>query len=207
MKSSWKWFPLVLLALLVPSVVRGDVGPAFLRDAYFPALRFDNLADYPQYDFYLLYAHGPGNPYASPYINPVHSGEVLRQFEGRGRIGGARLVAVPQGQNALFIATSERILNGKAPPGCLLSATLHGIHLGESYLVPYRVHIEDDKLEVSMQPAERQPAETAFLWLKRLPCIAVPLAFCAALGWLGARMARRLFPPKSRSSSTAPTTP
>jgi hypothetical protein len=196
MKSSWNGFPLAMLALLVPAVVCGDVGPAFLQDASFPALRFDNLADYPQYDFYLLYAHGRGNPYTSPYITPVHSGEVLRQFEGRGRIGGARLAAVPRGQNALYLATEERVLLGKAPPGCFLSAPLGGVHLGESYLVPYRLHIEDDKLEVTMQSAESQPAETAFLWLKRLPCIAVPVAFCAALGWLGARMARRLFPPK-----------
>lgn len=194
MKLLW----LTILLLLVPvGVIRGDVGPpGFVRDERFPAIRFDNLADYPQFDFYLLYTLGPGNPYGSPHRTRVHSGETVRRFEGKGRKGNAMLLAVSHGQQPPPLVSGSDWFES-APPGCLRSASLEGTYLGEEYLVSYRVRIDKDKLEATMQTTEAQPVEMTVSWLKRLPCIAVPLAFCLALAWLGARMARRLFPAKS----------
>jgi hypothetical protein len=195
------WFVLIIVAFFVlAGRAYGDVGPAFLSDeGNFPGRRFDNLADYPQFDFYVLYAHGRGNPFASPRLARVQSGQTL-QLEGGGRIGGAQLLAVPHGERPPAVWDNSKDAWSKAPPGCLQSTYLDGVHLGEGYLVPYHVRIEGDKLEVTAQPTEWQPIGWTKVWLKRLPCIAVPLAFCAALGWLGARLARRLFPPKPASS-------
>src|SRR5262245_64876558 len=36
-----------------------------------PRLRFDNLTDYPEHDFYLKYGRSPGNPYAAGYLPKV----------------------------------------------------------------------------------------------------------------------------------------
>jgi hypothetical protein len=64
-----EWFHpfllVVLLTLIATDAVRADVG-LLPPDERFPAMRFDNLDDYPKYDFYLAYALGPGNPFAGP---------------------------------------------------------------------------------------------------------------------------------------------
>ena len=194
-----KSLSLVVVVLLVPvGLVRGDIGPG-PRDEKFPAMRFENLADYPDFDFYLTYAHGPGNPYGSPHLSRIRSGETFRQFEGSGRNGGAMLLAVPKGKPPPSVAR-DRDWFEKVPPGYLRSTLLEGTHLGEGYLVPYRVRIDKDKLEVTMQTPEIQPGEMTVSWLKRLPWIAVPVVLCVALAWLGVRMARRLFPPKGDAS-------
>jgi hypothetical protein len=84
----------------------------------------------------------------------------------------------------------------ETPRGRLQSNPLEGTNAGSGYLVPYKVEIDDGKLTALMQPGELLPVEWSVWWLKRLPCIAVPVAFCAVLGWLGARIARQMFPPK-----------
>lgn len=195
---------IVVLAFLAPlGVVRGDAGLPIFVNEDFPAMRFDNLADYPDFDFYLKYAHGPGNPAASPHITPVQSGEPLRSFEGKGRIGGAWLLAVPRGQRPPTVRSDLDWLT-ETPAGCLQSVSLEGIHLGAGYLVPYRVHIQDGELEATMQSAEWLPLGWVVSRLPWLLCLLVPIAFCVVLGWLGARIARRLFPRKPRVAGTNP---
>jgi hypothetical protein len=54
MKSSWSCLHLLLLTFLAPAVALGDV-LGFSPDESFPSMRFDNLVDYPELDFYLLY--------------------------------------------------------------------------------------------------------------------------------------------------------
>jgi hypothetical protein len=188
---------MVVLALLVSAgMVRGDVGPSFLKpDESFPAMRFDNLADYPDFDFYLLYFHGPGNPFASPHVTRVQSGEAIHHFEGSGRNGGAYLLAVPRGKPLPPMDRETETLD-KKPTGYLRSARLDGTFAGSGYLIPYRIKIAEDNLEVAMQPSEWQPGAWSLSWLKALPCVLVPIVFCVVLGWLGARVARRLFPAK-----------
>lgn len=190
----------VMLALLLwASVVRADVAPSFVKemgDSGSVTLRFDNLADYPDYDFYLKYGAGNGNPYAGPHLVPVHAGEAVRAFDGSRRRTEIYLLAVPRGQQQPAVSPSHDWIT-QVPPGCLQSARLDGTYAGSGYLVPYDVRIGDGALEAIAQPSELLPVEWSSWWLKQLPCIAVPIAFCAVLGWLGARIAHRMFPPKS----------
>lgn len=198
-----KSLSLVVMVLLCSvGRVRGDIGP--LRDERFPAMCFENLTEYSDFDFYLLYAHGAGNPSWSPYLSRVRSGETFRKFEGKGRKGGAVLLAVPKGHQAPTIVRGRAWLE-QIPPDCRRSTQLDGTYLGEAYLNVYRVRFDKDKLEVTLQTSEMQPSEgtreqnddVSVSWLKRLPWIAASVAFCVAISWLGVWMARRLFAPKS----------
>jgi hypothetical protein len=186
-----------VLAILAPILpvgrVRGDVGPSFLKNEHFPALRFDNLADYPDFDFYLKYARGPGNPYGSPYLAQVRSGEVFHQFEGSGRKAQeVFLLAVPRGQHPPSPQRGHEWLM-EAPPGCLQSSPLDGTNVEAGYLVRYRVQVQDGRLEVAKQGTDWLLGEWLLQWL---PCFVVPLAACLAAAWLGVRIARRLPRPK-----------
>lgn len=187
-----KSLPLVVLAFgALAGSVRGDAGLPFLKDLDSrgaTSVRFDNLAEYPSFDFFLKYQQRiSGAP--STHIVRVRSGEVFKQ-EGVG--GEMYLLAVPHGQ-----ATPPPTKPITEPlSNCLKSERLEGTYTGAGYLVPYRVRIENDKLEVAMQSSEWLPGDWSLWWLQRLLCIAVPIAFCVALGWLGTRFARRLFPAK-----------
>jgi hypothetical protein len=84
----------------------------------------------------------------------------------------------------------------RSRPAICVPPPRDGIHAGSGYLIPYRVQIEGDNLEVTMQPSEWQPGAWSLNLLKSLPCVLVPVIFAVVLGWFGARIARRLFPPK-----------
>jgi hypothetical protein len=188
-----KSLPLVILACgVLTGSVRGDAAPPFLRDVTYrgsTSVRFDNLKDYPSFDFFLKYERRTRGA-SSSHVMPVRSAAVI---ELEGDVGGEMyLLAVPHGQ----AAPQPRKPLTELPSYCLKSERLQGIDSGAGYLVPYRVRIENDKLEVAMQSIKWLPGDWLVWWLKRLPCIAVPIAFCLALGWLGARIARRLFPAK-----------
>ncbi len=43
----------VLVFVLAAGAAQADAGPAFLSEQTYPAMRFENLGDYPAYDFYL----------------------------------------------------------------------------------------------------------------------------------------------------------
>ncbi len=138
------------------------------------------------YDFYLKYAHGRGNPYASPHLSAVRSGEAFRSFEGNGRTTPVVLLAVPHGQKPPPLETNPSWLE-KAPEGCLQSAHLEGIDEGAGALVPYRVRIQDGKLEVTRQPTEWEPGQ----WVLQRPITSVFLAaVCVLVVWFGVRLAR-----------------
>lgn len=201
-----KYFWIALAFLLVPlGFARGDAAPHFFIDQHFPAMRFDNLTDYPQFDFYLLYAHGSGNPYASLHCTRIRAGETITQFEGKGRKGGARLLAVPHGRNPPSVA-NDRIWFEPASPDYLRSDPLDGTHLGEDHLIFYRVEVNKDKLEVKIHKMETQPIKEMVVWSKSLLCLAVPIGFCLASAWLGIRFVRRLFSTQS-NAAPVPQTP
>lgn len=188
-----KSLPLTVLAFAVlTGSVRGDAGPAFLKnlDTRGASVRFDNLKDYPAFDFYLEYQQrGDGAPRS--HMVRVRSAEVIKV---EGLWGEMYLLAVPHAQAAALL--SKGISVSPSNTNSLRSEALEGTHSGAGYLVPYRVRIENDKLDVAMQSAEWLPGEWAVGWFKRLLCFAVPIAFCVALGWFGVRIAQRLFPAK-----------
>jgi hypothetical protein len=155
-------------------------------------MRFENLGDYPEFDFYLMYGYGSGNPAASPHLFPVRSGEPFRHPETNGRKGSAVLFAVPHGRQPPAVSREHDFFSEKMTPDCLRSSMLEGTSLGKVYLVPYRVRIDEGKLQVTMLSPEIQPVAMTLLWLELLLWIAVPVAFCVALGWLAVRIARRL---------------
>jgi hypothetical protein len=199
MRKRGNWIAMIVLFCFVPvGTVRGDLGPPTV--VTFPTMRFDNLADYPDFDFFLKYCYGPGNPYGSPYLTPIRAGEVFRLKGGPGRRTEVFLLAVPRGQQPPVGKDGPDSL-WETPAGCLQSAPLDGTYAERGWLVPYRVHIENGKLEAAMQPGEWLAGEWSSSWLQRLPYILVPVALCAALGWLGVRLARRLFPPKQAPSA------
>jgi predicted RNA binding protein YcfA (HicA-like mRNA interferase family) len=188
----------VLLAVLSADTARGDMGPSFLKNETFPVLRFDNLADYPDFDFYLLYGRGTGNP-INPHLTRTQSGEPIREFEGEGRIGPTVLLAVPRGQQPPSPKEQEEWFR-EAPPGCLQSTSLDGVHAGAGYLVSYSVRVQDGRLEVTRLATEWLPGPWLLRWF---PCFVVPLAACLAAAWLGVRLARR--PPwQTRTGSPQP---
>ncbi len=56
---------IVLIVLgLSSSTVRGDMPRPFGRSDLNVRLRFENLDDYPRFDFYLKYGRSRGNPYS-----------------------------------------------------------------------------------------------------------------------------------------------
>src|SRR5215472_4437469 len=92
---------LMVLALLGGATgVQADMAPGpfdWSRD-YDPQLRFENLADYPDFDFYLKYGRSRGNPGRDPHLTRVTSAVTVR-LEGSGRrITSIFLIAVPCGQ-------------------------------------------------------------------------------------------------------------
>jgi hypothetical protein len=167
---------------LWPPAARADMAPRFLRRNISPLLRFDNLADYPGYTFYLKYGRG----YEIGYVTEVTSG-VPVHLEGEGdRIFEVVLLAVPHGQSR-----PARLLDDEEwekEVGALRSAPLAW---RENYITPYRIEIKDGKLETTVLPAEFVVSD----WLWGNACFfLVPLSLCLVFVWLGWRTVRRLRP-------------
>jgi hypothetical protein len=180
---------IVLVFLLPAGAARGDVGPAFLQDATYPAMRFDNLSDYPDFDFYLKYGHARGNPYAG-HLGTVRSGDPFREFEGTGRKTEVYLLAVPHGRKPPP-PRNDHAWFTEVPEGCLQSAPLEGTNQEAGALVSYRVRIQDGKLEVTRQSMEWEPGE----WVLARPifsCFSIHVAVvCVIVVWFGVRFLRR----------------
>jgi hypothetical protein len=89
----------VAVALLfnLPSGLFADMGFGPRFDVT-PRFRFENLTDYPEYDFYLKYGHGNGNPHVQIFLTKIPAGDSF-PLEGTGeRMTPVVLVAVPAGQ-------------------------------------------------------------------------------------------------------------
>jgi hypothetical protein len=159
--------------------------------------RFDNLMDYPGYDFYLAYV--VGYPSGNLHLTRVESGIPI-SLQGPGRGLSANLLAVPSGQ-VLPPPPAESFRNippgeadmdswsGKLPPGTLRSERLWEIKPEYTYhpsIQPYQVHIEGDRLQVT--------ALTPIHWAIYIS-LAVGVGLCltfTALGlWLGRMMGVR----------------
>ncbi len=162
----------VLVVHAVPIVARADAGFGFRRDLNF-RVRFENLDDYPAYDFYLKFSLGAGTPYASPHLTKVNSGRPT-QLQGQGnRLTEVYLLAVPHGQEVgrpPTVADGGKWLSD-IPSGGLQSDSLPGDKAqteltGEfdGFTCSYRVRIEGNNLAVTWVGAEAPPSE-ALTWL------------------------------------------
>jgi hypothetical protein len=135
---------LPLIALLsLPAAARPDAGlPRFNLDI---KIRFENLDEYPDHDFYLKYGLSRRNPTDGLRWTKLDSG-ALTQLEGPGdQKTAVFLVALPRGTPPPPVPKENRQdWLAKAPPGGLQSAALQGVGNGSE--ITYRAHIDGDTL-------------------------------------------------------------
>jgi hypothetical protein len=192
---------------VVPSV-RGDnyfvtMFPASQGEAYFYPERnlhiqlcFENLDDYPEYDFYLKYGRSQRDPLRKLYLTRVTSGEFVR-LEGEGlQLTPVYLLAVPQGKQPAQPGKhcwkghhrhAEGWLQFPKLAGALQSAPLTGPDPGNPHVigvegsrVVYRVAIDGDQLEATRVYVELQGKDP----LLRLVVIAVGVGVSLGLASL-----------------------
>jgi len=172
---------LLALAVLVlgTSALWADMGPP--RTVRIK-LDFENLADYPGYDFYLEYGLGHGDPAASPHLARV-APEAVVSLEGAGRFSGVSLIAVPHGQAEPPLPKSEHDQEYqewlKSLPAGTLHAPLKGIE--NDYKFTYRVAIDGDHLSAVQTASHLSQSD----WFLANLCLIVPAiaisAFCALI--------------------------
>lgn len=133
-------FVSAIIALLgLPASARPDAG--FPSPSINIKIRFENLDQYPNYDFYLKYGLSRGRP--APHITKLESG-TMTQLEGRGnRVTSVFLVAIAKGAPPPKAEDKQDWLS-KAPPGGLQSEALPGLDNGVE--ATYRAHIEGETL-------------------------------------------------------------
>jgi hypothetical protein len=143
------WLIVIFLGIPV-----GDALPIFWVNEKLPPLQFENLADYPDWDFYVVYGHGPGNPAASPHRAQVYGNEPFRApFERNERVGPVVLLAAPHGvtpPTPRYSGTDTDWFR-VAPPGCIQSNPL-SVPRDASSVLAYSVRLGDNKLNVTLKP-------------------------------------------------------
>jgi hypothetical protein len=188
MKTQSRVVPFLLAFLLVPTgQVCADVG--FPQSDVTPRFRFENLADYPDHDFYLKYGHGPGNPGASMFVTKVgHQTTVA--LEGKGpRVTPVVLLAVPHGQPVPEPSRSTEWIP-KSEDGVLQSRPLNW---SNGSIALYRVSVEKDQLHVTANGSEWLPREWvgSNLWIVVPAGVALSLAFALTGLWVVLRRRAR----------------
>jgi hypothetical protein len=128
-------------------------------------VRFENLDDYPQLSFYLVYARGQVPPQAPLRVIPVTSREPIA-LEGQKWIPVLVLVAVPKGHPAPPVAGLnqegwEEWLEGEGA-GILRSPRLLPaggqttvFDPSDRVVTPYRVNVKNGQILVEKLPEER----------------------------------------------------
>jgi hypothetical protein len=148
----------VVVLLNLPSVLFADMGPSFNVT---PRFRFENLSDYPEYDFYLLYGHGGGNPYGSSFLTKVPRG-VSFPLEGTGsKMTEVTLVALPSGRIPPPAKTGQDRTNVKDLLSLLLKSDNKVLVSGrlewdDGRVMVYRVGIADKQLGATLVKTERE---------------------------------------------------
>ena len=157
----------VALVLLLGSAIpaRADVIPPMPWQRQLPMyFRFDNLEDYPEFDFYLI-GRSPPSSYPTQVVK-VSSGVPTRLFPGRYGLE-VRLLALPRGQPvpkfSSFWSHEEHKWAEVGPPGARYSPQLRAtpqagwttsFDLTDHYLMPYRVTVRELEIQVEALPAE-----------------------------------------------------
>jgi hypothetical protein len=168
-QRGWGALSALAVVILLAGPARADIGFG-PRPTLNIQVRFENLEDYPRYDFYLKYGLGTGNPSGFFHLTRVHPA-TLTLLEGNGsRMTEVYLLAAPRGQS---VSPPQGQMDNKwlteAPSGALRSTPLPthspGTTLSEGlngYSLDYRVHIEGDHLEVTcVGQTQSRPAATA----------------------------------------------
>ena len=106
----------------------------------------ENLDEYPQWDFYLEYGMGRGNPAASPYLTKVGPADSTH-LEGHGRgLTEVNLIAVPRGK-PIAPPKPNWEKQGPLPEGSLPRTKLPGLRdARESHEFVYRLRIEGNRV-------------------------------------------------------------
>ena len=189
--------------------------PSSSADAGIPApsvdlgFLFKNLDKYPDYDFYLKYGHGRGDPTGRVFLTRVQS-ETYTRLEGSGnRHSDIFLIAVPRGQ---AVALPEKGPNRewlRAPPeGGRQSSALKGDpagggSLGNGYDITYQVRLEGDHLEVEWVESNLNAwwsNARLIAILIAAACVLIPIAIVVFVVLLIVRLSRR--PPSPSSDAT-----
>jgi hypothetical protein len=175
MTARARTIPLVLAIILV-WCNRGLADAGLPQPGVTPRFRFENLADYPDYDFYLKYGHGSGNPYASQFVTKVNPATTVA-LEGNGsRVTPVVLLAVPHGRltpepAGASVATSWV---AKSEDGVLQSDPMDW---SNGSVALYRVKLDQDRLQVTASGSELLPLE----WAAGNICITLPVGVALSL--------------------------
>jgi hypothetical protein len=165
---------LCVLAVFLVSGTRvwADAG-IFPQQDVTPRFRFENLAEYPDFDFYLKYGHGSGNPSARPFLTKVNSATTVT-LEGKGpRVTPVVLVAVPHGRQAPQPGRDTDWV-AKSEDGIVQSGSLDW---SEGSVALYRVKLDQDRLEPTPAGSEVLPLE----WAAGNLCITIPAGIALSL--------------------------
>ncbi len=174
---------LPLIALFIfPASARPDAGPGALFNHF--GICFENLDQYPAYDFYLKYARSTGDPAKAAQWLKLESG-MMTPLQGLGgNVTSVFLVALPRGTAPPPLPKEDReAWLRNAPAGGLQSEPIRA-HNGLD--MTFRAHIDGATLSAehvdSVNPLERT------LMLIGGSCLTVFILFIVAIvflvGWL-----------------------
>ncbi len=173
------------LSLLPAAEARADVIPEGQKWIT-PQVRFDNLGDYPDHDFFLTYRAGGGPAqYWLQYAHPVSAGVPVAIQNGRQ--AAVVLVALPRGKGKPPAEPAKEDWPPKDMPDVLRSAPLDRLigwrpvtDPNHQYVTPYRVAVREGALVLTALPVEPPLADG---WLGRGPLLIAGAALaCAAAG-------------------------
>jgi hypothetical protein len=145
-------------------------------------LTFQNLADYPDYDFYLKYGRSNGNPRSKFFLTKVEPNSPTRLAgEGRHRTD-IYLLAMPRGQRISVPENGQADWLSAVPSNGLQSTPLKGSPagdaLGNDSAATYQVKINASQLEVKCTEAKSTASHEGawILAVLGVICAAVPIA-------------------------------
>jgi hypothetical protein len=153
-----------VLSLVQIGEAQANASPFPLQDAQ-PKLCFVNLADYPEYIFYLQYHCSDDDPYTGPlHIIRLSSGvAVTLDVEGR-NFSRLVLVAMPRGAPAPskdYVTHVEDAEELPTPCPCFVPGWLDGstvrVDPVDSPVTSYRVSIQDGYLDLTELPKKFVP--------------------------------------------------
>ncbi len=147
---------LIAMALALAAEARADLPSPVRRDLDI-RLCFENLDEYPEYDFFLRYTLTRGNPAGGPgRFTRVESGSLTRLERTGGRSTDVHLVAVRRSQPIQIpeeLQNKRGITLGEKLPGTLQSTALQGDAAGnrltggfDNCEITYRVRMKGESL-------------------------------------------------------------
>jgi hypothetical protein len=206
--TALRWSVVLGLSILgMPAVVRADMAAPFWygERQSDPRVRFENLSDYPDLDFYLIYQRGSGNPHAAKPQVVKATSEVPTPMSGTGRrIGTVLLLSLPRGESTPILPEGRdwepKTWMEALPSGASCSTNikvwdlveLPWWDLSDHYLTTFRIRIEGPRIY-----AEERSHEPKLSYIRT---IILGLAFSLIFITVGFLIARR----RRKSASQQP---